>query len=587
MENPPLLSLCPLTRGIALVTATAVALALGCGDARPVRYGSAADCSRCHGSPANPAPPRSIRGDTSTTAVEVGAHQLHLRDTPIRAAIACSECHVVPQVVGDPGHFDGPHARITWGALATAGGAAPSWNRDARTCSGVYCHGATLRSTPTSPPVWTYTAEPPLAPPSTQVCGGCHGYPPPSPHPQIATCQGCHPLTVGSDGNIDVAGGHHIDGRLDIGTGTGGLGCDLCHGYPPATGAHAAHVAFVPDPASGSYGNTSILQDLFPAATPTSAPQAYFFGCGNCHPLDPAKHMDGSVEVELQDAAAPSGSLKARADPTAVYSNGACSGVYCHSSGQESPAFVTTPGWTSGQTLGCNGCHSNPPRYASGGAGAPDANSHLNLAEDDYEFGHFAGLPGPYHGSKHGGGTYTTTEDAAPITCETCHAATTDPAARGPSGFYWLDTSGDYQLAGGLVGFSCTPCHASGDPVKPTATGKVLPLRHVNGSRDVVFDPRSTLPAIAWLPPAPNTPTLPDWVTNGNISGWPASVALNGTTASFGLSGATYNPVTKTCSNVACHLESAGPVWGTPYLVTVPVGPTYACCDCHRSICGL
>lgn len=575
-----------MTRGIALVAAAAVALALGCGDARPVKYRSAADCSRCHGSPANPAPPRSIRGDTSTEVIEVGAHQLHLRDTPIRAALACSECHVVPLAVGDPGHLDGPHARITWGALAMAGGAAPSWNRDARTCSGVYCHGATLRAPPASPPVWTYSSEPPLAPPSTLVCGGCHGHPPPPPHPRTATCQGCHPLTVRSDGNIHVAGGHHIDGRLDIGTGTGGLGCALCHGYPPATGAHAAHVAFVPDPGSGNYGSTSILQDLFPTATATSAPPAYFFDCGSCHPLDPAKHMDGSVEVELQDAAAPAGSLKARSAPGATYDapGGTCSGVYCHSGGQETPVYVTTPAWASGAKLGCTGCHDNPPRYPSGGAGTATANTHVVLADDGWELGHFLGLPGPWHTSKHGGG-WSDSDDASAITCQTCHSDTVDPSNTGPSGFYYLDTTGTYQLAGGdpsrvasplYLRLQCSACHSAGGKAAP-GSGRVLPLRHVNGSRDVVFDPRSTLPAIAWLPPAPNTPTLPNWVTNGNISGWPASVAFNGTTASFSLAGAGYDPATKTCSNVACHVQQTQVTWGV-----APVGQATCVATCHQ-----
>ncbi len=48
----------------------------------------------------------------------------------------------------------------------------------------------------------------------------------------------------------------------------------------------------------------------------------------------------------------------------------------------------------------------------------------------------------------------------------------------------------------------------------PTRSGKALPLHHVNGSRDVVFDPRETVPAIPWLPTAPFTPTRPIWVTN-------------------------------------------------------------------------
>ena len=76
-----------------------------------------------------------------------------------------------------------------------------------------------------------------------------------------------------------------------------------------------------------------------------------------------------------------------------------------------------------------------------------------------------------------------------------------DPAAAGPSGFYWLDTTGAYQLPGGQLHFACSACHGTaGGP--PSGAGKVLPLRHVNGRREVVFDPRTTLPDLAWLPPA-------------------------------------------------------------------------------------
>lgn len=41
----------------------------------------------------------------------------------------------------------------------------------------------------------------------------CHGNPPPAPHPQNASC---HAMTVTATGQIDVAGGHHIDGVLDV-----------------------------------------------------------------------------------------------------------------------------------------------------------------------------------------------------------------------------------------------------------------------------------------------------------------------------------------------------------------------------------
>ena len=204
--------------------------------------------------------------------------------------------------------------------------------------------------------------------------------------------------------------------------------------------------------------------------------------------------MDGVVDVTLAPAGAAAGSLKARNAPGAAYdaAGGSCGGVYCHSSGQAAPAYVASPAWTApAGTLGCGGCHANPPAYPSGGAGAPDANGHLQLQADGFEWGHFAGLPGPWHRTKHGG--YWPGNDAAPITCQTCHFDTVDPAAAGPSGFYWLDTTGTYQLAGGLLGFDCRECHGTTSG-PPAGSGRALPLRHVNGRREVVFDPRTSLP---------------------------------------------------------------------------------------------
>ncbi len=351
--------------------------------------------------------------------------------------------------------------------------------------------------------------------------------------------------------------------------------CSRCHDYPPATGAHAAHAGFASAAASGPYGDTSILEDLFPAATPASAPQAYFFGCGNCHPLDPAKHMDGRVEVELWDPAAPAGSLKARASPQAIYSGGACSGVYCHSGGQQNPVYVTTPTWTGGAQLGCTGCHDNPPRYPSGGAGAPTANTHLILAGDGYEAGHFGGFPSAWHGSNHG--SRLAGEGAAPITCQTCHFETVDPANTGPSGFYYLDTSGNYQLPGGLLRFDCASCHGGAQGAPPQGTGRVLPLRHVNGVRDVAFDARTAMPPYVGLPPAPNTPTRPYWEAPGSLGPpLPSGMAYDGTTLSANLGAATYAPATKTCSNVACHLQQSSVQWGGPEDFT-----TAQCNGCH------
>jgi predicted CxxxxCH...CXXCH cytochrome family protein len=545
----------------------AAALSLACGDPRPAAFPRAGgQCSICHGSAANPAPPRSVSGTVATTAVEVGAHQIHLRDTPIRQAIACSECHHVPAAIGDPLHARGSHATLTWGTLATHGGAVtPSWDRATATCSGVYCHGATLRAPPATGPTWTFAAEPALEPPSAAVCGACHGWPPPGPHPQVSSCYGCHPGTVRPDGTIDVAGGLHVNGRID---GGGGGACGDCHDVPPTTGAHLAHYGDTSKPPLADYGDLKLLADYRPAGA-----AYYMFGCGNCHPIDGAKHMDGVLEVELSDAAAPAGSLKARAAPGASYVGGTCSGVYCHSSGQESPVYAATPGWTSGVTLGCNGCHDNPPRYPSGGAGTATANSHLVLADDGWELGHYAGLPGPWHTSYHG--AWIAGRDAAPITCQACHYQTTDPASTGPSGFYWLDTTGNYRLdlagadparltSSAWLNSQCATCHAPGG-VAPEGQGRVLPLRHVNGTRDVAFDPRTAIGNLFGYPGAPAPATAPYW-----------AVLSDASVFSAGLGTASYDPATKTCSNAACHLKQTSVSWGL-----VPVGNA-SCNNCHQ-----
>ncbi len=554
-------------------------------------------CSFCHGRkdattkagyafaahPEWAAPPDDVNGRlTGVDGPAVGAHQSHVTASAIRGPLACTECHVVPATAI---HVLNRTLDLPFGDLATRNNTlTPSWSPATLTCASTYCHGATLAGGTLKDPVWSATDH--LA----AGCGACHGFPPPtSSHAGVASqstaCHSCHPDTVDGAGAIDLAKGKHIDGTVD-----GSGACNACHGFPPATGAHARHWGLTAVEGTSSYGDLSTLQTRYPAASPTAAPQAYAFGCGNCHPVDAALHRNGTVDVDL--APAGTASLKARNSAAAGYdaATRTCSGVYCHSGGQAAPVYVTTPDWTSATRLGCAGCHANPPAYASGGAGTATANSHLDLAEDGYEYGHFLGMPGPTHSSQHGASPATGV-DAAPITCQTCHYDTTDPTSTGPSGFYWLDTTGNYALPGGdpsridwgwQAGIQCGSCHnSSGGP--PLAQGRVLPLRHVNGVRDVVFDPRTSLPAIDWLPASPNRPTAPYWITGGSLTiGWPAGVTWNGTTVSFGLSGATYDPVAKTCASVACHMSQGSTpsnplVWGDPYVYT----GSKTCNACH------
>jgi predicted CxxxxCH...CXXCH cytochrome family protein len=428
---------------------------------------------------------------------------------------------------------------------------------------------------------------------ATVTCGSCHGVPPATPshaflgtNPPTTSCSGCHAGTVNADGTINTTDGKHVNGNPDFGG--GGSGCAGCHGYPSGSGAHAVHFGLVGAETGAAYGETDILEDRYPLATPTTAPSSYAFGCGNCHPTDLVKHFSGTVDIDLAPATAPAGSLKSLNAPTASYdrATGTCSGVYCHSSGQTTPTFVTTPAWRAvDPALGCDGCHTNPPRYPSGGAGTATANSHLQLQEDGYEWGHFLGLVGPWHTSQHGGAVAG--EDSSPITCQTCHYETTDPSNTGPSRFYYLDTTGEYVIPGSLstvafkASITCTTCH-NGVGNTARGTGKILPLRHVNGTRNVVFDARLTLdPTITWLPAAPNKPVQAYWMTSADVRNlWPSYVVWSGTTASFSFATSTYNPATKTCSNIACHLSQTNPVWGKPFLFRTG-GIAVNCTQCH------
>jgi predicted CxxxxCH...CXXCH cytochrome family protein len=335
------------------------------------------------------------------------------------------------------------------------------------------------------------------------------------------------------------------------------------------------------------YGDLRLAADY---ATTTST---YAYGCGHCHPLDPAAHLDGFVEVELADK--PPGSLGARNGPAAAYDREArtCSEVYCHSSGQEAPVFATIPAWGSGLSLACDGCHANPPRHLSGGGGTATANSHLELNFNGYSYGHFR-----WHGfrttwyseaeSMHGSHG-ADTDGAAPMTCQTCHAVTVDPTATGPSGFYWLDTTGDYTLPGAAASYSCnvSGCHTGLAGEQPQARGKVLALRHVNGARDVVFDTRTEPPA-SGLPVRSALPSRAYWVGDVRVTTQPVADGgydepTGGRTArtlSLHLANATYDPETKVCGNVSCHMRAyAGTpkqAWGTPN-----PGNQAACGVCH------
>lgn len=305
--------------------------------------------------------------------------------------------------------------------------------------------------------------------------------------------------------------------------------CGDCHDVPPKTGTHLVH--FGGTTGQASYGSTKITQDVTVQGT------VYRMNCGNCHPMDPLKHMDsiangggGSAEIELYNPAAPPDSLKAKNPPEAtytpgevtfvdafglIYTQGTCSNVYCHSdtvtttlapvpeppvAGSVVYPIIYDPPWESFvvrtrrykspkwgvDRLGCDGCHGFPiiNEFPRNSAGAGDSHGW----RDDYG-------DVDLHVWNMGYG---------PLQCRTCHYDTVRDEAP-----YVQNDTGDTSF--------------EDIPIFNTA-------KHVNGTKDVVF--------------------TPDPVTLKTAQD---------------LSSAAFDPETKTCTNVACHLSQTEVVWGSPY----------------------
>jgi len=191
------------------------------------------DCSACHGSPGQPAPPRDLLGNTDESAIGVGAHVAHLTAAhDISAPIACIECHAVPAQLNDPGHIDHDlpatvfPASILTGSLAGSDRARPAWDHASGTCANVYCHGGgeLLALNDRAPgvnrtPVWTSGS-------SQAACGSCHGIPPDDgihiAGTPLTQCVKCHANTMDATGAIVVSGppgarvSAHINGVVDV-----------------------------------------------------------------------------------------------------------------------------------------------------------------------------------------------------------------------------------------------------------------------------------------------------------------------------------------------------------------------------------
>ena len=197
-------------------------------------------CNTCHGQfgdPSRIAPPVGLNNKTDQNQY-VGAHENHLYDAQLGAAVACGECHIVPDDFSDETHIDdGIRAEIVFGQIIAESAIEPSYNQTTLTCSNTYCHGGFEFKAADSQNSWAYEGESikgnNFSPQwlvddgSQKKCGTCHGEidndgnlvtPLPNGHAggyDITACVNCHTGIVDNEGNI-VDHTKHINGQINV-----------------------------------------------------------------------------------------------------------------------------------------------------------------------------------------------------------------------------------------------------------------------------------------------------------------------------------------------------------------------------------
>lgn len=169
--------------------AAACALA-GCGESRPAAA-PLAGLSACASCHSAPGEAPPFRDQTGST--DTVRLTVGAHDAHLKAdltvPISCGECHTVPRTITDPGHLEDSPGDIRFGPLARTGGASPTYV--ATGCAATYCHGNFPGGKASNTPHWLGGAV-------EGQCGTCHGLPPSTGRhaahvgqPDI-TCNSCH-----------------------------------------------------------------------------------------------------------------------------------------------------------------------------------------------------------------------------------------------------------------------------------------------------------------------------------------------------------------------------------------------------------
>lgn len=271
-------------------------------------------CATCHGDNDKSYPPR----DACYFASAADAHRAHLEQHNFRATpLACDTCHPLPGAeVLSATHGNGK-VELRFSALA---GSDARYNEDG-SCA-VACHA---RGGEHAQPSWDTSLA--------LDCNSCHLTPPPDHYPE--PCSRCH-AEMGSARDALSPAALHINGRVDVGSGTGT--CGACHGDGqspwPRDSLHRAHA------------ETALTQPI---------------ECGTCHSvpnqLHSPSHLDGLVSVQLQGRA-----QRGDVQPSFDAASKTCSNVACHAGALRQTA-AEPPRWSAMASANdrCTLCHGAPP----------------------------------------------------------------------------------------------------------------------------------------------------------------------------------------------------------------------------------
>ncbi|HUL57982.1 MAG TPA: CxxxxCH/CxxCH domain-containing protein, partial [Anaeromyxobacteraceae bacterium] len=499
-------------------------------------------------------PPVDTTGSSSSAAV--GTHLAHLNQGDAAApgalsnALACANCHVVPTVTT---HSNGTVA-VTFGVLATTGGAAPAaYNFSTHTCASTYCHGQFVGGKGASAIVWSAAGK--------LGCNACHNSPPvpaaasggvpASYHPNNPTCTSCHPAGYSA---TTVAASTHVDGVVTLNANR--TGCVACHGTPglvandPAT-ADPNVAASPPADSKGLSANTGLGVGAHqPHVNHAVAGRlSNAIHCTECHGPDKTDrtHADGN-SAPIFGTVAKTGGVS----PT--YSAGTCASTYCH--GNFVGGVNASPVWNAPGQLGCNACHGQGSGASAQPPGPVSATVHhpqnLNCV------------------ACHPGYTATTVNVAAhvdgvvqkPVGCTACHgdlsvvnAANTDVRSAPGGDANAVDSKGDLATATGLRGVGAHAVHLLG------TTWRAAPI---------ACNECHVVPATNDVAHATGTPV----VTFGALS----KTAWSGQPAITPVWNGANNGPTLTCASVYCHGAFKN---GANATLTWTAPGTVACGTCH------